>query len=385
MPGSRNLVAYIVLLLLDVSLAFLSPSIAVAQESFTKETIVKVWQARQDRLKSAHFKWKEKTTQTKGCISETWKLLQRDGPVTDVVPPQDTTFTSTCSVSFDGNKLRYACDHFIWSKKTKAYEPQSYLAVFNGETCKVLRSYGPNHESTWPQGTIRAEKKHVDANVHLLQPVIMTCRGMTSGMRGCDLNEFALTGRKVIINSHLCWELQYRLPSAHLEVQLYVDPERDFVILRYLTLVKGIVKRKIDVRFETTPQKEWLPKEWTIISNVPNGTLEESFQSSVTYYEVNPVVSPNEFELEFPPGTLVHDSKNKQDWIVKSDGAGRRLIPRDEMGIPYQQLLATEPGNARRGQPVLGPFYWPAVVGIVLAGGCLLVFVYRRFKQWRKT
>jgi hypothetical protein len=365
---------------------WLLPEVESAQgkPDVTIETITKAWQARQERIRSGRFRWTDRITHPKGVFSDFWKKSPRTaGEVSGTIPPEDTTFSSTCVLTFDGQKMRYSTDGARWSKKTKKYEPISELAVFNGDVSKDLDTTGPNHERYWPQGIIRREKRNIFASEPVLQPVLMTCRGMTPGMRAYDLETFDLTGRKVSIDRHLCWELR-RQPTSNREDLLYVDSGRGFIFVRFLSTTRDIVTRKIDVRYEVTPQKEWLPKEWTVIQNTSDGKLDQSHQVRLTGYEINPIVGSEEFELEFPPGTRVHDARNISDWIVKPDGSGNRTILRSDFGATYERMLATEPGYALREQPFLSRFNWPAIASIIVACGCLLLFLWRRLKMRRK-
>jgi hypothetical protein len=358
--------------------------VAKGQADVTVETIIKAWQARQDRIRSGRFQWTDRVTYPKGRLSDVWKTDSRlANDALEPVPPEDVTITCNGVLTFDGQKLRYSEDSADWSKKTKKYELVSDLVVFNGEVSKELNITNPNHERYWPQGSIRKEKRNSYGSASTMQPILMTCRGLTPGMRAYDLETFELTGRKVTIDRRLCWELQRR-PSSNSEDLLYVDPGRDFVFVRYLSTYRGLLMRKIDVRYEMISQKEWLPKEWTVTMNTLEGKLDQSHQLRLTSYEINPTVAPEEFELEFPPGTRVRDNRNKTDWIVKPDGSGKRTIPRSDFGATYERLLATEPGYALRDQPFLARFNWLAIAGIVVAGGCVLVFVWRRLKLRRK-
>ncbi|MCI0380492.1 MAG: hypothetical protein L0215_23140 [Gemmataceae bacterium] len=317
---------------------------AGGQSKYSKESIVKAWKERQDKTRSARFNWTEKQTDTRGVISTFWKLF--NPALQETIPPNDTTYTNMCSLAFEGDKLRYENSSFTWSTKTNRYEPMSYLAVFDGETCKVLRKYDKNAAKPWPQAVIREEKQHVDATVAELQPILMTCRSMTAGMRAWDPEDFILSQQTGVINKKVCLELNRRLAFANLETKLWVDPARDFVIVRVLTLNNNVIWYKIDVEYDQSAEMVWVPKEWEVTFNNPKGNVERTHKSRVTEYSINPTGASPHFDIDFPLGTAVINAKDNSQYIIRPDGSGKRMIPTSDIGATYEQALATDPGKA---------------------------------------
>lgn len=359
-------------------------SASSGQEPYTKEMIAKAWQERQDRTQTATFSWTEKQTDYKGAISQIWRI--EDPSLTDIIPPKHTTLTNECSLAIDGQKMKFSYTSAGWSRKTKRYEPTSYAAVFDGDSCRVLHEYGPNHEKYWPQAIIRAERTHVDARLDRLQPLLMTWRALMAGMRGFDLDGFRLVGATTVIDKRTCLELQQRLPvGPEAENRLWVDPARGFVVVRYLATRKGIVKTKLDVRYGPDKQAGWVPKEWQIIFNDPRGELRKSFAAALNNHALNGPIPSTEFQLEFPPGTRVSDAKNDADYIVRRDGSGRRMIPPEDIGATYEQMLRTAPGEALPNRAGGGiAIRWPAIIGSLLAAACFLFAIWR-LKRGRLT
>ncbi|MCI0459026.1 MAG: hypothetical protein L0Z62_18875 [Gemmataceae bacterium] len=386
MIGIRKLLSLPATACALLGLALLPPLRMEAQQSYTEEMIGKAWQGRQERVRSARFTWTGTQTDPKGTISNLWKIgdpgISKDPNFKEVIPPRDTTFPYSGSLVFAGNQLRYSYTSARWSLKTGSYEPFSYLGVFDGTVCKVLNRYGEKADKPWPQGMVRGEKQHLNATEALLQPILLTFRGRTPGMHAPNLDSLRLTGRKATINNRSCLELQRRVAVSDVESQLWVDPARDFVFVRYLRLDKRILRQQIDVTYEMGPGNVWVPKEWAIISNERNGTLRRSYRVRLTDCEINPSIDPASFDLEFPPGTAVFDAKQDIHYIVRPDGSGKRIIPRSDIGATYEQLLKTQPGQAfNPPQPPERSSNWPAIVGVILVAGCLLLVLYQRVRR----
>ncbi len=386
MVGIRKLIHWPVAACALLGLAVLIPLRLEAQQPYTEEMIGKAWQARQERVRSARFIWIGTQTDPQGTISNFWKRadpnIRKDPNFKEVIPPRDTTLPYNGSVAFDGNRLRYSYTSAKWSQKTGSYQPYSYLSVFNGTVCKVLDRYGEKDDKPWPQGSVRAEKRHIDAIVALLQPILMSFRSRTPGMHGFKLEGMRLTGRKAIINKRSCLELHQVILRGGVESQLWVDPARDFVFVRYLHLKKGITTTQVDVTYELGREKFWIPKVWAIIFAEANGALRRSYRVRVTEYEINLPVDPASFDLEFPRGTVVYDFKQDLQYVVRPDGGGKRMVPRSDIGATYEQILNSEPGQAFKStRSPERSCNWPAIVGAILAASCLLLVFYQRARH----
>ncbi|MCI0639872.1 MAG: hypothetical protein L0Y70_12415 [Gemmataceae bacterium] len=374
MSGKRRRVIRIVATLAPLLLVPLVGTPAAAQAKHSKESIVKAWKDRDDRTRSAHFSWTEKQTDTRGVISTFWKLF--NPALKEIIPPNDTTYTNMRSLAFERDKLRHENSSFAWSTKTNRYEPMSYLSVFDGETCKVLDKYDKNAAKPWPQAVIREEKQHVDATVAVLQPILMTYRSMTAGMCAWNLEDFILSRQTAVINKKVCLELNRRLAFVKLETKLWVDPARDFVIVRILTLDDNVVTNKIDVEYDQNAEMVWVPKEWEVTFNNPKGNLERTYKSRVTEYSINPTGASPHFDIDFPLGTAVTNAKDNSRYIIRPDGSGKRMIPPSDIGATYEQALATDPGKAFPSQDSNAQsISWPTIGLIVTAVAVLYFFL----------
>lgn len=386
MVGIRKLIHWPVAACALLGLAVLIPLRLEAQQPYTEEMIGKAWQARQERVRSARFIWIGTQTDPQGTISNFWKRfdprVSKDPSFKEIIPPGDATIPYNGSLAFDGNQLSYSYTSATWSRKTGSYQPFSYLSVFNGKVCKVLDRYGQKADKPWPQGMVRGEKQHLNAMDALLQPILLTFRGRTPGMHAPNLDSLRLTGRRAIINNRTCVELQRRVVVGNVESQLWVDPARDFVFVRYLCLSKKILTQQIDVTYEMGLEKVRVPKEWAVISNESNGTLHRSYRVRVTDCEINPSIVPAAFDLEFPPGAAVLDAKQDVQYIVRPDGSGKRIVPRSDIGATREQLLNSQPGQAFKStRSQERSCNWPAIVGAILAASCLLLVFYQRVRH----
>lgn len=359
-----------------------------AQEVYTKESIEKAWKEREEFVRSARFDWIENQTDAKGVISDHWK--KHDRKLKTEIPPEDTTFTNQSSAVIDGGKIRYGYKSVDWSTKTNAYETLSYLTAFDGSNSKELWEYGENHSKSWPQAIIRGAGSHANSGLARLAPILVTVRGGTSGMQPQNLDNYEITGQTLLIGNRLSIELRQRIGPTSVENRLWLDPSRDFVLVRMVRSEKGIVTTKLDIMYEHWELRLWLPKKWELVHSDANGALTRSYSCHLTDFEINPKVPGDLFDLQFPNGTRVHDAKRQEDYIVKMDGSGKRMIPREDFGASYEQMLKTEPGKAHAPGAAQAPAPRSEWFGYVLAACAavtlcigLIVFASRRLNPPR--
>ena len=121
----------------------------------------------------------------------------------------------------------------------------------------------------------------------------------------------------------------------------------DFVVLRVAESSiagDGRIVFKLDISYERDAVEGWYPAAWTGMSLFSSGRIAMQFTAKVANYEINPKIPRADFQLDFPPGTIVADGRfGNSHYIVKPDGT-KREISNGEMlaGIPFERLLATD-------------------------------------------
>ena len=83
----------------------------------------------------------------------------------------------------------------------------------------------------------------------------------------------------------------------------------------------------------------WLNSETGAVFNVA--------EAKVTKYAFNVEIPPELFDLPFPPGTYVQDSKQNKVWVALPGGRKRVLTEAErKANLSYDELLKTELGTA---------------------------------------
>jgi hypothetical protein len=341
------------------------------------EDVLQAAQRRQERVRSLHFAWTQRTTDGKGSRTLPPQLQRnRSG---EVIPPRDVSYDTHMELWIDGEKMRFAFDDYEWDSKEQACLPCPYVGTFDGKLRKSLHENG-GPGRPYPDGYVQAAERDDDAMNLSLLPLLMTYRAADPKMRGeHDLSQMTLTGRQMTIAGHVCRELQLQHPASSLVDQLWVDPARDCNILRYVKMVGQRLGYQINVRYSEDPAAGWAPSGWDFVCTLNDGKLQAAGRVEAVEREINLAISPDTFDIVFPRGTSVVDLAAGRDYIIKPDGT-ERVIRKEESGLTYDEVLASDSGASSKVEAPFLARWWPQFLaaGIVVA---LLAFFgvhYRR-------
>ena len=123
----------------------------------TLDSVVETWKARQDRTRSARFTW-HGTLTTAGAM-ELGKRPAKDRKAIAHLP--DKTVKHDCSLSLDGDMLRYERNGPEWVAEFSDYAAYPYIAVFDGEVGKSFYGAGRRRKVLFPERDSSRRKRSI--------------------------------------------------------------------------------------------------------------------------------------------------------------------------------------------------------------------------------
>lgn len=360
------------------------PIKADVTRKITAEQVLEAWEKRQERVQSLRMEWNESFTQTGASLLISEEQLE-DERLKAIKSDHLKTFTHDRGYTFSllKNCVRVHVSGKRWVSRRGEFVDQPYTSVINEDESATHFDKGDSAKGAASEQSLGSIGRTFpeQANNHL-EPVIMHFRPLVLSLSTLISRELTVLDRVGTVDGRRCVILQASR-SPYAKVELWVDPSRDFLILRMVRTYTGKVASQFDISYDSNEVCGWVPSGWTGVGyNTTRGKLTDRIVSTVTLCQVNPPVDSSEFDYEFPPDTLVNDTRDDSFYVVRQDGT-RRMVTEAELrgSVPYDALVETESGqgiaNEDMDEHLHGGLAWSGV-GCVVLMAILLVVRHRR-------
>jgi len=268
---------------------------------------------------------------------------------------------------------------------------QPYFATYDGEVSKSL--FGKGTDDTHSTGSITTLKQCEAVSQLDTLPVRMAYAMQLPKISEIKIEALNLSSQTREIDGHSCVVLEQKNEgSIASTIALWVNPAKDYAIERYQLYVGDKVQMQVDISYEFKPGSGWLLSHWSSSRFGPDESLVTYSKTTVTQQEVNPQFEAHEFDIEFPVGTVVSDSrpihKSKTgrtgtlDYVVLENGKTRPITWEDRH-TSYEELIANATGGATQTKNVARheSRNWMGIVSIavvVVAAILILVVAWLR-------
>jgi len=322
--------------------------------------IKKAWRERQEKYPAARLTY---TIEYKNAKLQYFRTSDEDedvqiDPATAAkLAGEYIEFREEIRLSIDGCRIRYQQSGLRPGFQGQMHFENRYSAS-NGVTSKLLRD--KNDEFRHPIGAIREDSK-CDAEWCVgFTPIVWTFGA---------LDHILPRPTPDAIRQESAAGLD-SVPHVVLETRMndqtlfyWLDPAKDYSLVRFILASPEAIGLQQDCIYERSDEGCWVPVEWTTTRFDIKGIPTSINHARVSEYKINPTFAKDEFDITFPPGTVVSDSRPRvkpqrnpherartADYLVKEDGSEQVITP-DERQASYEQILKTESGEATTGQP----------------------------------
>jgi hypothetical protein len=272
----------------------------------TVERVADAWAKYQQHIVSAKFTWTERTLVAKDSFQVFGDLPSNGQPIAvSNFPNEDTAFQGLNTLTIEGDHWRYESQIPVLDS-SRNLVLQNTVNVSKGG---ISKSYMLPGGRDVPSGAISEAKPSDVPRINAARPLFLIFRSLGVGL--FNPQEYVIAPMVGSIDDRPCTILQTEPTSSRWS--LWVDPARDYSILRYTLASEGKVLLTADIAYNHSDEHGWVPKGWTIVNVDRNGKLKQSITAVVTKWQINDAIDPNEFELEFPPGTSVQDFRKQID------------------------------------------------------------------------
>ena len=268
-----------------------------------KSEIIAAWQKRQSSINSFSFAWTEEQIHPKGWLSNPRYPERERAAIPGLLTDRSYVVTKTLAVA--GNKMRYS---FVLDRKEEpdgvdvVAQPgnnrglgvrrhYSYVSVFDGAVGATRITSFLDH----PPGTVVRTTANTDAQNLDVRPILMAFRPLDPVM-GHQLIERAVTNlSRQFFRGKSIFLLEERHDPSGWKTILWIEPERDFLVTRYLVVFeqKTIVDVIIDYRHDA--RWGWIPSGWQVTEMLSDGSKRQVAVARVTSYGINIPIAPEQF------------------------------------------------------------------------------------------
>ncbi len=351
------------------------PARGQAAASFSVDDVRRAWAARQERVPTLRLVWETREFTPKGGLER--GQMRGKTVVRPPNPPMDRDVKYSRSLLVDRGRMRFIERGDYWDDEDKCYAPTQYTNVWDGKEGRGLDQLLDKSDH-W-SGRIVSRTAEVLLETSLVPQVAMW--PLDPILSAVKIEDYQATDHRAEIDGESCILLRKVAGHEYLN-ELWVDPARDYLIVRMNTCEGSFVRERIEIKYQRDAEHGYYPAEWReVLMNSPERlcTTRESKASEHTF---TPELEPSDFQLEFPADTMVTDKRGSEytRYLVLPDGNKRLVLEEEwEAFVPRKTLMETEPGEPLRPQASRWP--WMLLFSVVPVAVILLAVLRRRFAR----
>jgi hypothetical protein len=269
-----------------------------------KSEVVKSWRKRQDAVRTLRFAWTETQTHPVGWIPNPRVPERERLAVPALFSDRNRTVSKTLTV--DGQKMRYSFEVDRKEEpdgaavKSPTGDNQglgerrhySYVSVFDGQAGTTrLSAVGEGLPAVVTRITANVDAQNLDT-----RPILMALRPLDPVM-GHTLLDRAITNLvRIFYKGRSTMLLEEQRDASGWKTLMWLEPERDFIVTRYIVLFEQRIMVDVDVDYVTDPRAGWVPGAWRVTEKLTDGTKRVLSTAKVTSYAINEPVAAAQFQ-----------------------------------------------------------------------------------------
>ena len=269
-----------------------------------KSEVIKAWQKRQDLIKTFRFLWAEQQTHPKGWLPNP-RYAQREWLN---IPGLliDRSYTVSKTLAVDGNKMRYTfeIDRKEEPDGVRVKTPDNrsdglgvrrnytYVSVFDGQTEKISLSSLTDS----PPAAILQTVTNVDAQNLDARAILMALRPLDPVMGHLLIDRAVTNQERTFYRGKSTFLLEERHDPSGWKTILWIEPERDFLVSRYVVLFEQKWIVDIDIDYVEDARWGWIPNGWRVTEMLTDGSRRLVAEAKVSSYSLNQPIGIEEFK-----------------------------------------------------------------------------------------
>jgi hypothetical protein len=264
-----------------------------------KAEVIAAWQKRQNAVKMFSFVWTEEQTHPTGWLSNPRYPERERSAIPALFVDRSYVVAKTLAVDGSGMRYSFELDRKEEPDGVDVIAPQkgnrglgvrrhySYVSAFDGQagTTRVT-SFFDHPPATALQTTANVDAQNLDT-----RPILMAFRPLDPVM-GHRLIDRAITNlSRSFYRGKSIFLLEERHDPSGWKTTLFIEPERDFLVSRYVVEFEQRTIVDIDIDYVQDAQWGWIPNGWRITEMLADGSKRLVTVAKVSRYTINQPVT----------------------------------------------------------------------------------------------
>ena len=268
-----------------------------------KSEIVTAWQKRQAAINTFRFAWTEEQTHPKGWLSNPRYPERERSAIPGLLIDRSYVVAKTLVVA--GNRMRYS---FELDRKEEpdgvdvvarqggnrglgVRRHYSYVTVFDGRIGTTRLSSFFDH----PPQTITQTTANVDAQNLDTRPILMAFRPLDPVMGHRLIDRAVPNLSRTFYRGKSTFLLEERHDPSGWKTLLWIEPERNFLVSRYVMSFEQKMIVDIDIDYQQDARWGWIPSGWRVTEMLSDGSRRMVSVAKVTSYSINVPIGTETF------------------------------------------------------------------------------------------
>ncbi len=263
---------------------------------------------REARLKSLRFTWKEDCFAGQGSIFDPATREPAPEPPLPPLPKEGMRYEQFHTFSYDGKRTNHIASLLAAQQVEGEYLRTQFRDTHDGKNRLQLKL--PNKQRDTHYGRIYPPNvQNHTLSLAYVEPILQWHRLPVSDQQVDKLNlsaqdaRIAVDGVKCVVVNEL---------RRNLTGTFYLDPDRDFLLVRYVLKNGDRVARQTDFEYSADEDIGWALNGWTMQWFYNQGELSASTRATVRESEINSDLPAEEFTIDFPAGTFIDDLRKEK-------------------------------------------------------------------------
>jgi len=268
-----------------------------------KSEAIAAWQKRQAAISTFRFAWTEEQTHPKGWLSNPRYPERERSAIPGLLIDRHYVVAKTLAVSSDKMRYSFELDRKEEPDGVDVIAPQgsnrglgvrrhySYVSVFDGQVGTIrLSSFLDHPPPTALQTTANADAQNLD-----VRPILMAFRPLDPVMGHRLIERAVPNGSRTFYRGKSTFLLEERHDPAGWKTLLWIEPERDFIVSRYMVSFEQNHIIDIDIDYVRDARWGWIPSGWRVTEMLADGSRRLVAVAKVNSYSINVPIGPETF------------------------------------------------------------------------------------------